>query len=285
MRKAYSAVELVVVIAIMAVLIGLLLGAVQKVRRTATRLQSINHIKQNNLAVLHYVGNYKHYPVLGGANQSMEEAPVFVAMLPYLDQDNYYKEWVKNNGVGGSQSADVKCYLSPADPSGDLYLNRTSYAFNGCLLRWKQPLTPMEITDGTSNTIHFVERYSFGCSANGFFGNDWHLMDNFVVQMVQDGVNRVFARGATVGIERTGDAVPVSSGTPRVTVSSIPGVFFQVAPTMAGCEPRGAQTPHQSGMLVGLADGSVRTLSKGTNESGYMGLLTPKSDDYAGETD
>jgi len=71
------------------------------------------------------------------------------------------------------------------------------------------------------------------------------------------------------------DVVPVTSGFPPVTRSSTPGLTFQARPKLEDCNPLIPQTPHAGGMLVGLFDGSVRSISPRVSEEVFWGSVTP----------
>ncbi len=90
-RRGFSLVELLVVIGIIALLAGLLLPAVQKVRESANRVSCANNLHQIALAMHHYHDTEKHLPPRcvsdgGGATWA-------VLILPYLEQDNLYNRW------------------------------------------------------------------------------------------------------------------------------------------------------------------------------------------------
>src|SRR5687767_607044 len=107
-RAGFTLIELLVVIAIIAILIGLLLPAVQKVREAAARAKCQNNLKQCGLAAHNYesamgylppVQHTKGFPSGTGMVTRTSEASIFAMILPYVEQANKYAQFNLNYNV------------------------------------------------------------------------------------------------------------------------------------------------------------------------------------------
>jgi prepilin-type N-terminal cleavage/methylation domain-containing protein/prepilin-type processing-associated H-X9-DG protein len=125
-RRGFTLIELLVVIAIIAVLIGLLLPAVQKAREAAARSSCQNNLHQLVLACANYESTNGYIPPGSGdlAPPPASSAPNLLALiLPYIEQTNLYNQFDFTKDVNNSvqntraRDQDVKTYICPSDPS------------------------------------------------------------------------------------------------------------------------------------------------------------------------
>jgi len=123
--RGFTLIELLVAIAIIAILIALLLPAVQQAREAARRVQCRNHLKQFGLALHNYHDNHQVFPP--GLTQTniagrFQGVTFFVPLLPYLDQAPAYARWnfqqLANNAVGPSapSAQAVPVFRCPTEP-------------------------------------------------------------------------------------------------------------------------------------------------------------------------
>jgi len=296
-RPGFTLIELLVVIAIIAILIGLLLPAVQKVRAAADRTQCQNNLKQIGLACHNYHDSYKKLPPGVQYNYPYYYWSWMAKILPFVEQKNLYNKadtWAKGGGPGSypwwpwgdfwvspptsppnpALGQTVPFYTCPSDQrrlvansDSGMLVGYTSYlgnpgsgnnANNG-VLYWTSDIRLQIIMDGTSNTLLAGERPPSA---------DWNYGWWFA--------------GAGYDSQGTGDVLLGARETGYASSMGCPGskVGMQEGSLKDPCDQCHFWSGHDGGVNFVFCDGSVRFLSY-SNDSILPALSTRSGGEVA----
>jgi prepilin-type N-terminal cleavage/methylation domain-containing protein/prepilin-type processing-associated H-X9-DG protein len=304
--RGFTLIELLVVIAIIAILIGLLVPAVQKVREAAARTQCSNNMKQFGVALHNYHGTVGYLPNAYINSAGKGTGSMWYFLLPYIEQDNIYKLGTQPGDNTGDQQPDaywgsaafpqfgslmtpaantIKTYLCPSDPTTDPTPTWTngwvvgSYADNNAVFgdpNWAgwtnegnppHAKMPASFQDGTSNTIGVAEKYA-RCNGSGtlWAHGEWNPQWEPRFFTWQD---------------------PIFNKVPPVLPQPPSCSKFQVQPgptpaSTSNCVNTVTSTGHTSGMNVLLMDGSVRNLNQAISIVTWNKALTPSGGEVLG---
>ena len=285
-RRGFTLIELLVVIAIIAILIGLLLPAVQKIREAANRIKCSNNMKQQGLALHAY---HDANTTLPNGNTNWASNPTtgrgswtwMAYILPYVEQDNAYRQAITtgqpnayswNNPVTAMLLKNFTCpadargtQFYPGAASGILdqaltcYLGNsgTTSTSNDGVLYLDSSVKLTEIADGTTNTVMVGERppnsnleFGWWFAAYGYDGrgNADCLMTSNDVAFPNYFITYYSAAPNLPCDGTAAQKVGLQSGNPNV-----------------GCDAGHYWSFHSGGAMFLMADGSVRMMRNNSN--------------------
>jgi len=287
-RSGFTLIELLVVIAIIAILISLLLPAVQKAREAARRATCNNNIRQIALALHNYQETHSVFPFgVLGTSGSTSAGHVLTTwqtlILPYVDQSVLYNQYdfnVRFDHANNASAVDQRLpvYVCPSQTKDELVNNQfgpSHYAANAGTTPGANdglffPLSATrfrDIADGTSNTLAVGEiAFEFGGWARGAINAGGGSGGGG-----GGGGSQGFARGILRWWKASPGCATPGINPPETTCSGSVERKFQFS------------SPHAGGGHFAIADGSTRFISQSIDAQLYQALMTLRGGEIVGE--
>jgi prepilin-type N-terminal cleavage/methylation domain-containing protein/prepilin-type processing-associated H-X9-DG protein len=317
-QRGFTLIELLVVIAIIAILIGLLLPAVQKVRDAAARMQCQNNLKQIGLGLHNYESSTGFFPPAYSLLLSAPSATSWgVYLLPYIEQDNLYKQYNLTGNIGTTPnqtvvSTHLKIFQCPATPNqnrlytdgpvpGIAFVPVPAWNVN---LTWTASAGDYTVTTGVREaTLNACFTPAGGGDRDGAL--EARTLTNPTIPLlgtrilaITDGTSNTIVIGELAGrpaLFRAGRQVAASQPFQGAGWGdALSGENWFIGSLFDGTEPstggpcvvnctnsrgRGLYSFHTNAANVVMADGSVRSLSSSLNHCTFAFMVTKKKGD------
>jgi type II secretory pathway pseudopilin PulG len=226
-RAGFSLLELLVWVVVVAILAGLLLGAVQRIRDASSRSHTRNNLRQLALAAQNFASAHTGRMPASGVTRYEGAGILFYDLLPHMEEEPLYREFLVQAGkiippTTGGPAAAVSCYVNSADRS-----------------------LPGKVHEGK------------GCAS--YMGNPALFGDGTTTAVLSDGAAMTSAFSERIMLCR-GTPNPWFAAAPEFTQFGAAPTLENFAPGAQTCEPDRPSTPHHS-IQVAMFDGSAHSFS------------------------